>query len=200
MFAIRTSIAGLMLGVVFVAVAIAALVHPTPLWASCLFMAAVTLMATAVLGVIADRQRARMTWAGMAIFGWVYLGIVFGPWTTGNATTIPALPTMLAYETVLQNRMIPPTRSADGTPPVLSIAESEIVTSYDQITISKFDGAEFLIDGPNPTMPGNGLMQRILRDMMNLRRVVHSLGAIAFAIGGGLIGKFLDSRRFMVGT
>jgi hypothetical protein len=72
MFRIRTSIAGLMAGVFFIAVAIASLLNPSPLWASCLFMFAVALMSVAILGVCAGRQKTRMTWAGFAIFGWVY--------------------------------------------------------------------------------------------------------------------------------
>jgi hypothetical protein len=72
MFRIRTSIAGLMACVFFIAMAIASLLNPSPLWASCLFMFAVALMSAAILGVCAGRQKTRMTWAGVAIFGWVH--------------------------------------------------------------------------------------------------------------------------------
>jgi hypothetical protein len=100
------SLASLMAVVFFIALGIAALLNATALWASVLFMFTVALMSAAILGAIACRGRTRMTWAGVAIFGWVYLGIVFGPLPNGNGTTIPPLPTMVLYEYVMHLKRI----------------------------------------------------------------------------------------------
>jgi len=191
MFRIRTSIAGLMAAVFFIALAIASLLNASPLWASCLFMFAVVLMSAAILGAIAGRQKTRMTWAGVAIFGWVYLGIVFGPLKNGNGTTIPALPTMLVYEYVLRERVIPKSTSAHNKVVSLNLIESDILSAYNSIVSMKLTGAESLLDKVS-----NTTTQRVLGVMEDLRRVVHSLGSIVFAFLGGLLGKLFYSRRF----
>jgi hypothetical protein len=67
----QLSLAGLMAVVFFIALGIAALLKATALWASVLFMFTVALMSAAILGAIACRGRTRLTWAGVAIFGWV---------------------------------------------------------------------------------------------------------------------------------
>jgi hypothetical protein len=176
MFRIRTSIAALMAGVFFIAVAIASLLNPSPLWASCLFMFAVALMSAAILGICAGRQKTRMTWAGVAIFGWVYLGIVFGPLKNGNDTTIPALPTMIVYEYVLRERVLPKPKN-NGV--FKSLNEAQTLSAYNQIVSMNLE-VESLLDKPSNTST-----RSVLGDMMDLRRVVHSLGAIGFAFLGG---------------
>jgi hypothetical protein len=40
---------------------------------------------------MAHRGRARLTWAGFALFGWGYLFAVFGPWADLNGVTVPPL-------------------------------------------------------------------------------------------------------------
>ncbi len=75
---LRVSIARSMGIVLLAAVGLAALRNPTIVWASSLFTLVVVLLCTAVLGAIAVRGPARLTWTGFAVFGWVYLGIAFG--------------------------------------------------------------------------------------------------------------------------
>jgi hypothetical protein len=98
--------------VCFLALAIASLLNANPLWASGMFLLAITVMAASTLGAISGRGKARMTRSGVALFGWVYLGIVFGPFANGNGTTIPPLPTMVVYEYTLRENLIPRSKAA----------------------------------------------------------------------------------------
>jgi hypothetical protein len=191
MFRFQMSIAGLMAGVCFIALAIASLLNASPVWASCLFMCVLSLMSAAILGAIAGRQEMRMTWAGVAIFGWVYLGIVFGPLKNGNGTTMPALPPMILYEYVLREKIIPNTKDADNKPIPLSLNKLGTVNSYNEIINMNLTEAELLLDKPSNA----STRQVLLGAMMDLRRIVHSLGAIAFALLGGLLGRLFYSHR-----
>src|SRR5829696_8895385 len=85
----RYSIGGLMVAIVFVSVCLAALRNPTIVWASALFTLTVALLCTAVLAAMAAHGHARLTRAGLAVFGWAYLGIAFGPGSSGNGVTPP---------------------------------------------------------------------------------------------------------------
>lgn len=168
---IRMSIAGLMAVVFCIALAFASLLNAaTPLWASGLFMFTVALLSAAILGTAASRGRTRMTWAGLAVFGWVYLGIVFGPFNNGNATTIPALPVMAFYEYFLYHNTIPKAKA-----------------EFKDVRFQNTSQAESLLHDPS----GVGKGPRVLVDVMNLKRIVHSLGAILFALLGGLFGRIL---------
>jgi hypothetical protein len=169
---IQSSLAGLMAVVFFIALGFAALLNATALWASFLFMFTVALMSAAILGAIAARGKTRMTWAGVAIFGWVYLGIAFGPLPNGNGTTIPPLPTMVVYEYTLYHNLIPQSKAA-----------------YKDVTFNNTNQAESLLD--KATLTGK---PRVLVDVMHLKRVVHSLGAVMFAFIGGFVGRIFYSR------
>ena len=169
----QLSLAGLMAVVFFIALGIAALLNATALWARVLFMLTVALMSAAILGAIACRGRTRMTWAGIAIFGWVYLGIVFGPLPNGNGTTIPPLPTMVLYEYTVYNILIPKSKAA-----------------YAGVTFNNSIQAETLLD--KATLTGK---PRVLVDVMHLKRIVHSCGAVIFAFIGGFVGRIFYSRN-----
>jgi hypothetical protein len=75
----RVSIAGLMAMIVFAAIGIAALRYPTPLAASLLLTATLTILAVATLAAVFRRGDARAFWAGFAVAGWGYLGLCYGP-------------------------------------------------------------------------------------------------------------------------
>ena len=73
----RFSIFGLMAVVVLAAIGLAALRSPTELWASAIFTVMVGLLGYALLGTMFGRAPKRKSWAGFAVFGWVYLILVF---------------------------------------------------------------------------------------------------------------------------
>jgi hypothetical protein len=86
---LRFSIAQSMAIVLLVGIGLAALRSGTVLWASTVFTLTVAVLLTAILGAMARRGRARMIWAGFALFGWVYLGTTFGPWADSNGVKAP---------------------------------------------------------------------------------------------------------------
>src|SRR4051812_10405378 len=85
----RFTLAHLMAVVLFLGLGFAALRSGSLLWASATFTLTVAALSAAILGAMARRGRVRMTWAGFALFGWVYLGTTFGPWADGNGVKAP---------------------------------------------------------------------------------------------------------------
>jgi hypothetical protein len=86
---LRFTLAQLMAAVIFIGLGFAALRSASPLWASAVFTVTLAVLSAAVLGAMARRGRARMTWAGFALFGWIYLGTTFGPWASVNGVMAP---------------------------------------------------------------------------------------------------------------
>jgi hypothetical protein len=169
----QSSLAGQMVVEFFIVLGFGAQLNTTALWASVLFMFTVALMSAAILGAIACRGKTRMTWAGVATFGWVYLGIAFGPLPSGNGTTIPPLPTMVVNEYTLYHHLIPQSKAA-----------------YKDVTFNNTNQAESLLD--KASLTGK---PRVLVDVMHLKRVVHSLGAIIFSFIGGFVARIIYARN-----
>src|SRR5438105_3388914 len=95
---VRFTLAQSMVIVLFVGFGFAALRSDSVLWASAVFTLTVAVLLAAILGAIARRGRARMTWAGFALFGWVYLGTTFGPWADGNGVKAPPYVTKWLFD------------------------------------------------------------------------------------------------------
>lgn len=172
----RVSVAGLMGIVVLAAVGFAALRNPTIVWASGLFTLTVVILCSAVLGAIAVRGPARLTWAGVAVFGWVYLGIAFGIGSEGNGATPP--PFLIQ---ALGDYM----------------RDSQSATWMAQIN-SRPLGERFL-EAPMITgnLGGGGTkpVTVTMINWINLRRVVHTLGTMSFALLGALVGHIFAARN-----
>jgi hypothetical protein len=66
----RLTIAQAMTVVLYVGFGFAALRNADELWASATFTLAYLLISVAPLGALARKGRARMAWAGFAVFGW----------------------------------------------------------------------------------------------------------------------------------
>src|SRR2546423_1907622 len=95
---LRFTLAQLMAAVVFIGLGFAALRSASVLWASAVFTLTVAVLSAAILGAMGRRGRARMTWAGFALFGWVYLGTTFGPWADGNGVKAPPYVTKWLFD------------------------------------------------------------------------------------------------------
>ena len=74
---VRVSIAGLMGVILWMSLGLAALLHPTPMWAGLLFYLAAGLFSLGVVGVVCGRVDDRAWWLGFAGFGWGYLILSF---------------------------------------------------------------------------------------------------------------------------
>jgi WD40 repeat protein len=68
--------------VVVVALACAALVNASPLWASASYTVTLLFLLTATLAAV-FRPQNRAFWLGFIVFGWAYLFFTFGPWVGG---------------------------------------------------------------------------------------------------------------------
>jgi hypothetical protein len=170
----RLSIASLMAIVCFIALDFAALKNATALWSSVLFMFTVGVLSTAILGAIACSGHARKTWAGVAIFGWVYLGIVFGPLPNGNGATIPPLPTLVVYEYLLNNNF-----RTQSNVHFINTTQAETILDKAGSTNSPIGKAPLAVQ---------------VVDVIHLKRIVHSTGAIVFAFIGGFVGRIVASH------
>ena len=67
---LRLTIANLMIVVLYAGLGFAALRNADEFWASATFTVAILAVSAAVVGVVARKGRARLTWLGFAVFGW----------------------------------------------------------------------------------------------------------------------------------
>jgi hypothetical protein len=73
----QVSVAAAMALVVYIAIGVAALKSPTPLWVSTMLSAAIALLAVAILGALYRGP----FWLGFTVVGAGYMALVLGPWT-----------------------------------------------------------------------------------------------------------------------
>jgi len=87
---LRFTLAQLMAVVLYVGFSFAALRNANEIWASMAFTLAFLMVSVALVGALARRGRARMAWAGFAVFGWSRLVVdVFPPMTNSVVGRIP---------------------------------------------------------------------------------------------------------------
>jgi hypothetical protein len=172
----RFSVAALMAVIVLLAVGMAALRDPTTLWASAIFTAAVTLFAASVIGAMAHRGGTRLSWAGMSIFGWIYLIISFGPWPGNAVEPPPLLPSCLLDH--FQDYIV-----SDGKTPYTT--EERYIDYYKTMTRLRSWSP------PTASLPGG--FKSV--DLTVYRQTGRSLGAMLFGILGAFAGRFFAARR-----
>jgi hypothetical protein len=126
----RLSILALMTAIVLIALGFAALRNPTVLGASLTFTATVAFLATAIVAAIARRGRARVTWAGVAVFGWAYLLMSFGPFKNGNGVDCPPFPTQALVEVLANARAQADARHFQRTGMFLSVESEPLPESF----------------------------------------------------------------------
>ncbi len=71
----RYTIKGLMIVIALVGTSVAALVRPNQGWALVLPSLFLTLLLTALLGVLLKRGSRRAFWVGVTVFGWAYMAL-----------------------------------------------------------------------------------------------------------------------------
>jgi hypothetical protein len=177
----RFGITTLMGFIVFAAVGLAALRSASALWVSATFTATVTLLSASILGAMAARGRSRMAWAGLAVFGWVYLAVAFGPWPR-NVDGPPPLLTVPLLDAI-QDYVF-----SDGKTPYLT---HDFRTHNDQVT--GFRGNWLPAKGNLGPAPPAGGFKRV--DLVAYRQAGHSLAAILFGLLGALVGRSFVARN-----
>jgi len=71
MHRLRFTLAQLMAVIIFIGFGFAAIRNANEIWASATYTLAVLMVSLATLGALARKGRARVMWAGFALFGWV---------------------------------------------------------------------------------------------------------------------------------
>lgn len=204
------NIAGMMALIFGIAIGFAALRGGTVLWASVTFSLAVTLLTAAILGACVARGPSRLGWIGFALFGWVYLGAAFGPFPNGNGASIPPLPLTAAYELLLDAKW-QPMQANPGVPAEYENRDprSELFLwrmapyTTSRMNNNTFALGSFTIGAPGPgavvdaanAPPASGTLNFVpqmgpnILEALQLRRIVHALGALAFGLVGAAIGR-----------
>jgi hypothetical protein len=77
---LRYSLAGLLLLVLLIAVALAAFVNASPTWATLVVSTTVGVLMMATVAAFSTPAKTRRFAAGFAACGWMYLVLVLGPW------------------------------------------------------------------------------------------------------------------------
>lgn len=196
----RLSILWLMAAIVLISLGFAALRKPTILWASLIFTVAVAFSATAILGAMAGQGRVRIGWAGVAVFGWAYLVMSFGPFPNGNGVTCPPFPTQVLND-YLKNvresaeKALSIQHPAWGLMRVDSRPAAETVLNAPRragwVAVPSAGPIGFVATPPSGTPPAPTVPYY---DGLNLRRIGHALGAILFSLLGGLVGLVIAGR------
>src|SRR6516162_9519888 len=154
----------------------AALRSAAVLWASAIFTLTVVVLSAAILGAMARRGRARMMWAGFALFGWIYLGTTFGPWAEGNGVKAPPYVTRWALDYWDAKEWYG--GRLDTAPP------GEVLFSrFAPVQARPIVGA--IRAGPLPGPP------MTVPDAFQFRRIGHCLSAILVGMGGAILGRLL---------
>jgi hypothetical protein len=166
---LRFTLAQLMAIVLLVGVGLVALRSASVLWSSVVFTLTVGVLSAAILGAMARRGRARMTWAGFALFGWIYLGTTFGPWAAGNGVTAPPYVTRWALDYWDAKLFSGGPMKANWTDTAPS----------GEMLFARF-----------PLPPGLAFPP----DAFQFRRIGHCLAAIPVGLVGAVIGRLLSTR------
>jgi hypothetical protein len=170
---LRLSIAGIMMLVALIGVGFAGLRASTPLWAAGLFTAAVALFTAAALGAYATRG---LPWAGLALFGWAYLGVVYGPWPHNHERMPPLLTAVLLDRA--QDRFL-----------------SQGVAGYYASSYRDDEPVQWVFRGvlrPGMAPPPGGWKSV---DVACYRQVGHSLASLFFGLVGAFVGAIFAARR-----
>jgi hypothetical protein len=203
---LRFTLAQLMAAVIFIGLGFAALRSASPLWASAVFTLTVAVLSAAILGAMARRGRARLTWAGFALFGWIYFGTTFGPWADGNGVKAPPYMTRWVLDYALArlrntNRLV----DSGGVP-------GEVL--FSPFPTWGIGGGMGGGNGNGGGMGGgNGNARRMGRyqmgggmgggvpgppaavpDALQFRRIGHCLTAILFGLVGTVLGRLIAAK------
>ena len=123
----RFSIAALMVVVLVSAVAVAALLNASDLWAGSVLLLTLGMLGFALLGIRQRREAKRAFWEGFAIFGWGYLVLALSPWFVDQVQ--PNLPT-----TWLVDNLYVKLQAAMGRPTALGVTNLTFSVNARNIT------------------------------------------------------------------
>lgn len=183
----RFTIGGLLGIVAFVAVAFAALRHPTDAWDSGVFGVTLLTLLTSILLEVHRREERRAYWLGFALFGWAYLVMSLVPPIEARLPTTRLLDRLdpLLGERPWINTL---SRFIDQQDPPWARPDSRAVAFLPQGDIGEGTkrGLVFLGNAPNgsPLAVRGGTSEDFVR-------IGHSLLPLIFALVGGWLSRKL---------
>ena len=98
---LRFTLAQLMAIVLYVGFGFAALRNADEIWASAAFTLAFLMVSVASLGALARKGRARLTWAGFAVFGWFRFLVGALPLTNSSVFGPTSSPGLLSEQVLM---------------------------------------------------------------------------------------------------
>jgi hypothetical protein len=129
---------------------------------------------------MARRGRSRLTWAGFALFGWVYLGTTFGPWADVNGVKAPPYVTRWVLDyAVAVARHWEPYHIDTGAPGEALFSPFPTWGIGGGMNVGRVTGRA----GAARFVPP--------RDAFQFRRIGHCLAAIMFGLAGAVCGRFI---------
>jgi hypothetical protein len=167
--------------VLLIGVGLAAMQSASVLWASAVFTLTVAVLSAGLLGAMARRGRARMKWAGFALFGWVYLGTTFGLWADVNGVKAPPYVTRWGLD--YWDSKLWSVHRVDTAP-------------LGEVLFSRFPawgiGGGTSV-GPAPGPP-TAVPLALTPDAFQFRRIGHCLAAILFGLVGAVLGRLIATE------
>jgi hypothetical protein len=137
---------------------------------------------------MASRGRVRLTWTGLAVFGWVYLALAFGPWPF-NVDAPPPLITVPLLDCI-QDWIF-----SDGKTLYRTLdrrSPQDLVERY-RGNVSPVSGN--LMPAPPPSGYKTVSLVSKTVSLVSYRQVGHTLGATLFGLIGALLGRFFAARN-----
>lgn len=148
-----------------------------PLWASVAFCLTLAFLLGATLKATINPAATRPGPIGFALFGWVYLATVFGPW---GKLDIPPMPHAWGVEVFLER-----------VHPKPDYEENLDRTWQANSTTYGIENVQFNTRLRRQLKPGAVLWPG---DANSFRQSAHSLAALAFAAIGAVCGRFVARR------
>jgi hypothetical protein len=177
----RVSIAATLTIIAICALGFMGLREGKPIWASLMFCLTLACLLAATLKGTIGTVNTRPGPVGFAVFGWVYLVTVFGPW---GKLEIPQMPQSWGVERALE-RLHPQPEYVEYEEAELGLTWRTAPMTYTVIRQINGNVVSQQLKPGSVAWTGDGNC---------FRQTAHAMGALAFGIVGALAARFVARR------
>ena len=182
----------LLVGVLLVALSLAALQSDSAAVAGLVFTISLALLSLAIVGVASRRGRARVFWLGFAVFGWVYVFTAFGLGGPQGSLRWYNRPELLTSQLLdMYSRLRVPYKYKVGAKVVAEWRGG----SYFPGTIRQVNAGQFLVawdDGDTPLWVSSAQIQG---NSDTYQKIGHALFCPVIGWIGGLFAMWMFAER-----